>query len=355
MGPDPFTHPWLGGLFADDEVAAPLSPQAQLAQMQRFEAAYSRALGAAGFVEPDLAEQAAAAIEAATFDMDALRAGTARDGVVVPDLVQQLKAQAGAQLHPAIHRGLTSQDVTDTALVLALKELLPLFDARLAALEASLSTLIEKHGGAPLTGRTRMQAALPVTVADRVETWRAPLADHRARLAEMTPRLLRLQFGGAVGTRHVLGEKGDAVAAALAEALDLGNPPKAWHSMRDGLGELASWLSLVTGTLGKMGQDMALMAQQGIDELKLSGGGGSSAMPHKQNPVRAELLVTLARYNATLLPGMHHALVHEQERSGVGWTLEWMLLPQMLLATGRALNVANDTVGAIERIGAPAP
>jgi 3-carboxy-cis,cis-muconate cycloisomerase len=355
MGPDPFTHPWLGGLFADDAVAAPLSPQAQLARMQRVEAAYSRALGAAGVVEAGLAEQAAAAVEAARFDMGDLRAGTARDGVVMPALVKQLKAQADAALHPAIHRGMTSQDVTDTALVLALKELLPLFDARLAALETALSALIEAQGAQPLMGRTRMQAALPVTVADRVETWRAPLADHRARLAEMTPRLMRLQFGGAVGTRHVLGDNGDAVAAALAAALDLGNPPKAWHTMRDGLGELASWLSLVAGTLGKMGQDMALMAQQGIDEIRLSGGGGSSAMPHKQNPVRAELLVTLARYTATLLPGMHHAMVHEQERSGAAWTLEWLVLPDMLIATGRALNVAQDAVTAIERIGTPAP
>ncbi|WP_212523308.1 3-carboxy-cis,cis-muconate cycloisomerase [Actibacterium sp. MT2.3-13A] len=355
MGPDPFTHPWLGGLFADEEVAAPLSAQAQLAAMRRVEAAYSRALGTAGVVEAGLAERAAAAIEAATFDMAALRAGTARDGVVVPDLVKQLKAQAEATLHPAIHRGLTSQDVTDSALVLALKDLLPLFDARLAALEAALEALIAEHGDAPLMGRTRMQAALPVTVADRVESWRAPLADHRARLAEMTPRLMRLQFGGAVGTRHVLGGKGDAVAAALAAALALGNPPKAWHAMRDGLGELASWLSLVAGTLGKIGQDMALMAQQGIDEIRLSGGGGSSAMPHKQNPVRAELLVTLARYTATLLPGMHHALVHEQERSGTGWALEWLVLPQMLIATGRALAVAGETVAAIERIGSPAP
>lgn len=354
MGPDPFSHPWLGGLFADDEVAAPLSPEAQLAQMLRVEAAYSRALGTAGVVDARLAEQAAAAIETAEIDMGSLRTGMARDGVVVPALVVQLKAQADAALHPAIHLGLTSQDVTDTALVLALKELLPLFDTRLAALDTALSALIEAQGTQPLMARTRMQAALPITVTDRVETWRGPLNDHRARLAEMTPRLLRLQFGGAVGVRHGLGGKGDAIAAALAEALGLGNPPKAWHAMRDRLGELAGWLSLVTATLGKMGQDIALMAQQGIDEIKLSGGGGSSALAHKQNPVRAEILVALARYNATLLPGMHHALVHEQERSGAAWTLEWLVLPNMLMTTGRALNVAHNTVAAIERIGTPA-
>ena len=121
--------------------------------------------------------------------------------------------------------------------------------------------------------------------------------------------------------------------------------------MRDGMAEAASLMSLITGTLGKMGQDICLMAQQGIDEIALAGGGGSSAMPHKQNPVLAEVLVTLARYNAVQLSGLHHAMLHEQERSGAAWALEWMLLPQMVQATGRALVVATDVASQITSIG----
>jgi 3-carboxy-cis,cis-muconate cycloisomerase len=113
--------------------------------------------------------------------------------------------------------------------------------------------------------------------------------------------------------------------------------------------EFASYLALVSGSLGKIGQDLALMAQMG--EVGLKAGGGSSAMPHKQNPVQAELLVTLARYNAVQASGMHHAMVHEQERSGAAWTLEWMLLPQMAVATGRGLTVAITLIGDIERMG----
>jgi 3-carboxy-cis,cis-muconate cycloisomerase len=199
-----------------------------------------------------------------------------------------------------------------------------------------------------------MQAAAEITVADRIVPWRAPWADHRARLDDLTPRLLRLQFGGAAGNRAALGAQGPAVAAELAQALGLSDPPHAWHAMRDGLGEFAGWLSLVTGTLGKIGQDIALMAQQGLDEVSLSGGGTSSAMADKRNPVRAELLVTLARFNAAMLGGFHQALVHEQERSGAAWTLEWMILPQMLQATGRALTAGAELIGSIERIGARA-
>jgi 3-carboxy-cis,cis-muconate cycloisomerase len=165
----------------------------------------------------------------------------------------------------------------------------------------------------------------------------------------MTPRLLVVQFGGAVGTLDKLGGKGAAAVAALAGRLDLGVPERAWHSQRDGFAELAGWLSLVTGSLGKLGLDVALMAMAG--DVVLAHGGGSSAMPHKSNPVGAEVLVTLARFNATLVGGMHGALVHEQERSGAAWMLEWMLLPQMLTAAAASLRTATALLGQISEIG----
>ena len=107
----------------------------------------------------------------------------------------------------------------------------------------------------------------------------------------------------------------------------------------------------ITGGLGKIGQDVALMALRGEDDIRMSGGGGSSAMPHKQNPLSAERLVTLARFNATLISGLHQSLVHEQERSGAAWTLEWLLLPQMCQATGASLTASLGLFGSIERIG----
>lgn len=347
---DVFDHPWLGGLFADPDMAALWSPDAHLARMRAFEAAFSRAIGRAGLA--DRAEAAARAIEGAVFDMDDLRAGTGQDGVVVPRLVRQMKAAAG-DAAGAVHAGATSQDVIDTAAAMAMRDTLALIDARLGTLAEALEALTARFGDCPLMGRTRMQAATEITVRDRIAPWLLPLADHRTRIAEARPRIARLQLGGASGDRADLGDRADAVASDMAKALGLENPARGWHAMRDGVAEFAGLLSLVSGTLGKMGQDMALMAQQGIGDIALSGGGTSSAMTHKQNPVLAELLVTLARFNAGQLALVHQALIHEQERSGAAWALEWMVLPPMAQATGRALTGAIALVGQIRRIGSP--
>jgi 3-carboxy-cis,cis-muconate cycloisomerase len=137
----------------------------------------------------------------------------------------------------------------------------------------------------------------------------------------------------------------------VARRLGLAAPERPRHSERDGIVEFAGWLSLLTGSLGKMGADIALAAQSEVGAIRLAGGGGSSAMPHKVNPVGAEILVALARFNATLVSGMHQALVHENERSGAALTLEWMLLPQMAVAAGAATRTAETLAGKIEFIG----
>ncbi|AQZ51588.1 3-carboxy-cis,cis-muconate cycloisomerase [Martelella mediterranea] len=348
MNTSVFDHPWLGGLFSDAETAAIWAPERQLSHMLAFEAAWSRALGACGLFDATLAENAARAIEQATISPEALGTGTRADGVPVPALVEILKTIAPAE---AVHKGATSQDVIDTALAMTLGETTGLFLARLDQLIATLTVLERRFGDNELTGRTRMQAAMPITVRDRVLSWRLPLDDHVARLQALRPRVEKVQIGGAAGDRSALGDKADAIVADVARALGLRPTEKAWHAMRDGIGEYASALSLISGTLGKIGQDIALMAQQGIDEIALSGGGGSSAMPHKSNPVLAELLVTLSRFNAAQLSGMHQALIHEQERSGAAWSLEWMILPQMAMATGRGLGAAIDLCGKVERMG----
>ncbi|WMT85445.1 3-carboxy-cis,cis-muconate cycloisomerase [Pelagibacterium sp. 26DY04] len=351
MSLSPFDHPILSGLFGDPELAGFLSAEADVAAMVQFEAALASAQAECGLISAEAAEAIGHLATDLEVDMDRLRAGLGRDGVVVPELVKQMRAALDEEAAQALHFGATSQDVMDTSLVLRLKSICAILSARIAAIEGALEALSGRFGKRGLMGRTRMQDALEISVADRIADWKVPLARHRARLEEIKSRLLVLQYGGAVGTLEKLGEEGPRVVVTLADRLGLGTTDKSWHNQRDSIVEFAAWMSLVCGSLGKIGQDIALLAQSANGEIKLSGGGGSSAMPHKSNPVTAEVLVALARYTAGSSGTIAQSLVHEQERSGAAWTLEWLVLPQMIMATGSALLLATRLLSSVESIG----
>ena len=349
--PDVFSHPWLGGLFGDGEVETLLSAETVLNNMLAVEAAYTRALGNVGQAEPQAVDAVLASLAAFSPDFPKLAKGTLNDGVVLPSLVKEIRKTISEAHHSALHKGMTSQDVIDTALVLTLKPIFALMRSRLDEAVHAIDQLITEYGENALMGRTRMQAALTISVKDRMNSWKRPLLQNQSRLEQLKPSILCIQLGGAVGDRKAFGLDGDEIAAYMADELSLSNPTNCWHTDRSTIAEFASWLSLTTGALGKIGQDVTLMSQQGISEIQLAGGGGSSAMPHKQNPVQAELLETIARFNATQLSGIHQALVHEQERSGAAWMLEWMILPQMIVATGKALSVVQTTLTGVDSLG----
>ncbi|MEM6463794.1 MAG: 3-carboxy-cis,cis-muconate cycloisomerase [Pseudomonadota bacterium] len=345
-----FEHPVLSALLGDEPVAAHFSVSAEIQAMLRFEAALAHCEEAAGVIPEGSSDRIAEACKQFTPDMHAMKQATVRDGVCVPEMVRQLRATLDPDIKQFFHFGATSQDVVDTALVLRLKPVLAELEARIAVVLEHIASADERFGHRPLTAHTRMQIAIPITVGDKLAAWRRPLQELATGLDRIRGLVLKLQFGGAAGTLDQLGEKSPAVLAQLAKALDLGDCG-CWHTDRTSLAELAGWLSQVTGVLGKVGQDVALMAQNEVGAVKLSGGGTSSAMAHKHNPVSAEVLVALAGFNATLVGGMHRALVHENERSGAAWTMEWMLLPQMAVASAASLRTAIRMVGSIEDLG----
>ena len=351
MSVSPFDHPLLSGLLGDEEIAPFFSAEAEIAEMIRFEAELAAAEGAEGLIPRDSAEYIVEQLPDFVPIIDKIRIATARDGTIGVEFVRQLREWLGPPYDRHVHFGSTSQDLVDTALVVRLRSVLAILRDRLNALRAKLGALDRQFGTQKLVARTRMQDAVPITVSAKLATWQGPLQRDLARLDELLPRLMVLQFGGAAGTLDKLGDKGGVVSNRLASVLGLGVPSQSWHTQRDNIVELAGWLSLVSCSLGKIGADIALMAQNRVGEIQLEGGGGSSAMPHKQNPIAAEVLVALARYNATLVSGMHEALVHEQERSGSAWTLEWLILPQMAMTTAASLRTANTLLGQIIRIG----
>ncbi|GAA6208069.1 3-carboxy-cis,cis-muconate cycloisomerase [Cognatishimia sp. WU-CL00825] len=351
MNPLTQSNLFFSSLFEDPEVTAVFETGRTFARFLAFEIALSEALAASGAVDVSTAKAAIKKMHSFSPDMNAIKVASPIDGVPVPEFLRQLRKHVGADLTPAVHVGSTSQDLIDTATVLALKEVNDTFTARLETAIAGIERLIESQGNNSLMGRTRMQAALPITVRHRLENWVIPLYRHRDSLAGMRSDLQVLQFGGATGDRSANRDKVVEIGADLANRLGLTDPGYAWHNDRTRFVAYAGWLSLVTGSLGKIGQDICLMAQQGIEEITQSGGGTSSAMAHKQNPVKAEMLIALAQYNAGQLALMHNALIHEQERSGSAWTLEWMVLPAMVCTTGRALQIAVSQLDEISRVG----
>lgn len=344
-------HPIYALLFGDEETAAFFSAEAEIRAMLKVEGALAAAQGALGLIPAASAAAIAQAAGEVRLDPAALGAAAATDGVPVPGLVAAFrKAMAAPEHAQYLHWGATSQDVMDTGLALRLIPLLDLWEARLAAAIRGLGGLARAHADLPMAARTYGQAATPTSFGAVVAGWGRPLIRHKAALAELRPRLARVSLGGAAGTLSAMGAEGPAVRAALAQALGLEDPGASWHAERDGVGAFAAWMAGLGVSLGKMGEDLILMAQSGIGEIRIKGAGGSSTMPQKQNPVGPSALAALARQSVALAAAIQGAGLHRQQRDGAAWFVEWLTLPQLCVSTGRALALAGDLAGAVSPI-----
>jgi 3-carboxy-cis,cis-muconate cycloisomerase len=190
-----------------------------------------------------------------------------------------------------------------------------------------------------MVARTRFQQATPTTFGLKCANWLAPVLRGLERLPGVRARSLVVQFGGASGNLAALRGRGIAVMDALADELQLGRAVP-WHTQRDGIAELAAWLATVAGPLGKMGVDLIALSRTEVGEVTPGSGGGSSTMPNKANPVGPEMLVALARFASAQTASVLDAQVQEHERDGTTWTLEWLSLPQLAVATATALRHA---------------
>ena len=326
-----FEHPFLAGIAGRAEIEDILGAEAEIRAMLAFETALAEATAEVGIIPEKAVSEIQAAASSYQPDWSRLKTGTMRDGVVVPELIASLKEAVSEETRPAVHYGATSQDVIDTALILRLRGILKLFRADIDTLLDILNKLNEKFGENEVMGRTRFQDALP---------------ELRQEMGIMEKSLLKVQFGGAVGTLDKFGDKGKTVRASLAKKLSLEDAP-CWHTDRRSLGSFANWMSAVTAALGKIGTDIVLMTQNGVNEMSLTLAGGSSAMAHKKNPVRAEYIMSFARLNAGQAGVFAQSAVHEFERSGSSLTLEWMILPQMIQSTGASLSHSRALLDSI--------
>jgi len=305
-----------------------------------FEAALARAQARLGIIPQQAADEICRHCNLAEINFDKLKTQTERIGYPVLPVVQQLVALCREGLGEWCHWGATTQDITDTATVLQIREALTLIEADLDGVADALATLAHKYRDTPMAGRSNLQQAVPITFGYKMATLLAAFHRHKQRLRELRARVLVGEFGGAAGTLSSLGGRGLEVQAALMKELDLGQPTIAWHTVRDTIAEVGCFVGLVSGTCGKIAFDIKLLMQTEVEEVYEpfhEGRGSSSTMPQKRNPISSVYITALNAVVRQQAAALLEAMVEDHERATGPWEIEWIVLPEIFCFTAGAL------------------
>jgi 3-carboxy-cis,cis-muconate cycloisomerase len=327
-------------MFSTPEMAALFSGAAFVEQMLRFEAALARAEARAGLIPQAAADAIGSRCLIDLIDLPALFQESTGAATPAVPLVRMLTALVEGDAKRYVHWGATSQDATDTAMMLQAREGLNLLVAGLFAAGDASAPLAREHRRTPMAGRTFLQQAVPISFGLKAARWLGVISRGVVRLHAVRESAVALEFGGAAGTLASMGERGDEVAAHLSEELKLPRPDLPWHAERDRIGEIAAAVSITTGSMAKIASDLVLLSQTEVGEVSTAGAGAgrSSAMPHKRNPVRATEALAASRLAAgaaaTLLGGM----AHEHERAAGALQAEWQAFPDLFRAAAATVE-----------------
>jgi 3-carboxy-cis,cis-muconate cycloisomerase len=341
-------------LFATPRIDSLVSDEALVAGMLRFEAALAGVQAGLGLIPPRAATVIEACCSVQSYDLDALRRSAERDGNPAIPLVKVLGQRVATMDVDAaryVHLGATSQDVIDTALMLCAKMALGVLFTDLIELEKRLTDLIERHRRTFMAGRTLLQHARPISFGLKAAGWLDGIVRCRKMLQHAAAESLAVQFGGAVGSLAASGPKGLQILEGLAQKLELRTPELPWHTQRDRVGRLGLDLALLGTALAKIAQDVVLLMQTEVAEVAEdlgSGGGGSSTLPHKQNPVGPTKVLANAKRVPSLVSALLTSMVHEHERSVGGWHAEWVIFPEIIRAVGGSVAHALDLVSGLK-------
>ncbi|MYQ39595.1 3-carboxy-cis,cis-muconate cycloisomerase [Streptomyces sp. LamerLS-316] len=309
------------------------------------EAALTRAQAVRGLAPAEAGRAVTEAAEAGSFDVRELALRARSGGNPVIPLVAALSAAVDEDVRPFVHRGATSQDILDTAAMLVASRTLGIVLDDLGRTADALERLASAHRDTPMPGRTLTQHAVPTTFGLKAAGWRALVLDARDRLRAVRGAL-PVQLGGAAGTLAAFSDGGDAtgpdLVAAYAGELGLAEPLLPWHTLRTPVADLAGALAFTAGALGKAAADVLILSRTEIGELAEGSGGGSSAMPHKANPVRATLIAAAARRAPGQAATLYGSLAAEDERPAGAWHAEWEPLRDLLRLVGGAARGAVE-------------
>ncbi len=327
--------------LSDSETDTIMSDDNFIRKMLDTEIALAKAQAMQGIMPSDTSYEIQKTLNELTINPEDLVESTLQNGIPTIGLLENIKPHLSKEAQHYIHWGATSQDIVDTAFVLMYKDVIALFKKRLNGIITNLQQQEKTYQNLQTVARTRTQQAVPINYSDKFKNWYLPLDRHIQRLSQLEQRLLSVQLGGAGGNLSVLGKQGLKVRELMAEELNLFENG-IWHSQRDTIVEFSSWMALTAGSIAKMAQDILLLSQTELGEIieNASGGGKSSTMPHKNNPILSEAIVSLSKFISGLAGTNFNALTHQHERDGISWMLEWQIMPNCINALGTILNHA---------------
>ena len=332
------------GIFSTDEMRHIWSDENRTQKYLDVEAALATVQGELGIIPQEAADEIVRHCRLDRIDLAELRRQTERIGYPILGVVTQLNNLCRDGLGEYCHWGATTQDITDTATVLQIREALNIVDRELTALSAALARLAADHRNTPMIGRSNLQQAIPITFGYKMAGLLSAVERHRERLDQLRARVLVGEFAGAAGTLASLETGAMQTQAGVCAALGLDQPVIAWHTIRDNIAEVGAFLGLVGGTLGKLSTDVKLMMQTEVGEVHepfAHGRGSSSTMPQKRNPISSEILVANAKAVRQHAGLMLDAMIQDFERATGPWHVEWMAIPESFILAAGSLAQAR--------------
>lgn len=339
------------GIFSSDEMRHVWSDENRTQKYLDIEAALAKVQGRLGLIPQEAADEIVSHCRLDQIDMAKLRQQTERIGYPILGVVSQLNALCRDKLGEYCHWGATTQDITDTATVLQIREGLAIVDRELVAISAAMARHAKAHRLTPMIGRSNLQQAIPVTFGYKMAGLLSAIERHRERLAQLKERVLVGEFAGAAGTLASLQQGAMETQAGLCAELGLKQPLIAWHTIRDNIAEVGTVLGLIGGTLGKLSMDVKLMMQTEVGEVYepfAHGRGSSSTMPQKRNPISScyiHAAISVVRQHAAALMD---AMVADHERSTGPWEIEWIVLPEAFCLMAGALKQSRFVLEGLE-------
>nr|WP_067287386.1 adenylosuccinate lyase family protein [Marinobacterium profundum] len=334
------------GLFTTQAMRHLYSEDSTFAHWLQVEQALALCQADLGMI-PAAAAREIAALRPEQLDRVAIQHATAQVGRPIVSLVSEISQQVSPAATDWVHFGATTQDIMDTAAILQLRQALDLLQGQLNSTEAQLLRLTELGQDMPMVGRTNGQHAQPMTFGLKASVWLQEFRRHQQRLAEVRPRVLSIQLAGAVGTLSAMGQQGPQLRSSLAARLELADCTVHWQNARDSMAEVMQFIGLVATSVSKVGKQLNMLASTEIAEVYegyQQGAGKSSAMPHKRNQRGSEFAEALGLLARQRAGGCYDLCMHEHERSGGAWIMEWVLIPETLLLGAGALQALNTTL-----------